>query len=104
MAKVALGEEPCKSFVQPRFKPSGMVGRLFSQLGVPPDALRRYAVGSSGGSGGGSGSGSGDRAAARAAAAAGAAVAGAGAGRHLRKEAWFRGVADPTGEPNPDLL
>ena len=28
MAKFASGETPCKSFAQPRFKPSGMVGRL----------------------------------------------------------------------------
>ena len=73
---------------------SGMVGRLFTQLGVPPDVLRRY-----GASGGG---GSGSRAPVGAAGEPGAEVApGPGvappAGRHLRKESWFRGVADPTG-------
>ena len=85
-----------------------MVGRLFTQLGVPPDVLRRYASGGgstgsggSGGSGTGSGSGSGSGAPGGA---AGKPIAGPGvpgvpgaAGRHLRKESWFRGVADPTG-------
>ena len=36
-----------------------MVGRLFAQLGVPADALRRYARGGGGGGGSGGGGGGG---------------------------------------------
>ena len=79
-----------------------MVGRLFTQLGVPPDVLRRYASGgggsgSGGGSGGGGGSGSGSSGAPVGAAGVHGAPGEPGEGRHLRKESWFRGVADPTG-------
>ena len=89
-----------------------MVGRLFAQLGVPADALRRYARGGGGGGGsGGGGGGGGLKAGVPSRAAGAAAVEGAegaaGGGRQLRREAWFRGVADPTGKgvgwPTPQV-
>jgi hypothetical protein len=66
MAKLANGVEPCKSFKQTKF--SEMIQRLLVQgLNLPQEVVARYL-------------GRGAKA----------------PERHLRQEAWFRGVADPT--------